>query len=76
MPPLLVGVLSKPLAKLFDRFAAKLVVIVIEIRLCRDVAYDYGWDDLTLTPKTEASRFIAEIACGCRAEKQAGHWKL
>jgi ketosteroid isomerase-like protein len=30
---------------------AKLVVIVIEIRLQGDVAYDYGWHDLTLTPK-------------------------
>jgi ketosteroid isomerase-like protein len=43
--------LKTRLAKLFDRFAAKLVVIVIEIRLCGDVAYDYGWHDLTLMPK-------------------------
>ena len=43
--------LKTRLAKLFDRFAAKLVVTVIEIRLCGDVAYDYGWHDLTLTPK-------------------------
>jgi hypothetical protein len=33
------------------RFTAKLVVIVIEIRLQGDIAYDYGWHDLTLTPK-------------------------
>jgi ketosteroid isomerase-like protein len=39
------------LASLFERFTAKLAVIVIEIRLQRDVAYDYGWHDLTLTPK-------------------------
>lgn len=43
--------LKTRLAKLFDRFAAKLVVIVIEIRLCGDIAYDYGWHDLTLMPK-------------------------
>jgi len=36
---------------LFERFTAKLVVIVIEIRLQGDVAYDYGWHELTLTPK-------------------------
>jgi ketosteroid isomerase-like protein len=44
-------VLKTRLATLFERFTAKLVVIVIEIRLQGDVAYDYGWHDLTLTPK-------------------------
>jgi ketosteroid isomerase-like protein len=39
------------LANLFERCTAKLAVIVIEIRLQGDVAYDYGWHDLTLTPK-------------------------
>ena len=36
---------------LFERFTAKLAVIVMEIRIQGDVAYDYGWHDLTLTPK-------------------------
>ena len=36
---------------LFERFTAKLSIIVIEIRLQGDIAYDYGWHDLTLTPK-------------------------
>jgi hypothetical protein len=39
------------LANLFERFTAKLSVIVIEIRLQGNVAYDYGWHDLTLRPK-------------------------
>ena len=43
--------LKTRLANLFERFTAKLAVIVIEIRLQGDVAYDYGWHDLTLTPK-------------------------
>lgn len=43
--------LKTRLTTLFERFTAKLVVIVIEIRLQGDVAYDYGWHDLTLTPK-------------------------
>src|SRR5580700_7516669 len=43
--------LKTRLANLFERFIAKLVVIVIEIRLQGDIAYDYGWHDLTLTPK-------------------------
>jgi ketosteroid isomerase-like protein len=43
--------LKSRLANLFERFTVKLVVIVIEIRLQGDVAHDYGWHDLTLTPK-------------------------
>jgi ketosteroid isomerase-like protein len=43
--------LKTRLANLFERCTAKLAVIVIEIRLQGDVAYDYGWHDLTLTPK-------------------------
>lgn len=43
--------LKTRLANLFDRYTAKLAVIVIEIRLQGDLAYDYGWHDLGLTPK-------------------------
>ena len=43
--------LRNRLVALFERFTAKLSIIVIEIRLQGDIAYDYGWHDLTLTPK-------------------------
>lgn len=43
--------LENRLKSLFERFAAKLAVTVVEIRMRGDVAYDYGWHDLTLTPK-------------------------
>jgi ketosteroid isomerase-like protein len=43
--------LKNRLENLFARFTAKLVVIVNEIRVQSDIAYDYGWHDLTLTPK-------------------------
>jgi ketosteroid isomerase-like protein len=39
------------LQSLFEQFAVKLAVIVVEIRIQGDVAYDYGWHNLTLTPK-------------------------
>ena len=54
--------LKTRLANLFERFTAKLVVIVIEIRLQGDVAYDYGWHDLMLTPKAAINPSVAEIA--------------
>src|ERR1700756_548466 len=39
------------LKNLFERFTASLAVIVNEVRIEGDVAYDYGLHDLTLTPK-------------------------
>jgi ketosteroid isomerase-like protein len=45
------NVLKTRLANLFELFTTKLSVIVIEIRLQGDTAYDYGWHDLTLTPR-------------------------
>jgi ketosteroid isomerase-like protein len=43
--------LKRRLEKLFADYTAQLSVIVIEIRLCSDVAHGYGWHDLTLTPR-------------------------
>src|ERR1700740_3424147 len=43
--------LKTRLSNLFERFTAKLSVIVIEIRLQGEGAYDYGWHDLRLMPK-------------------------
>ena len=43
--------LRSRLVALFERFTAKLSIIVIEIRLQGDIAHDYGWHDLTLTAK-------------------------
>ena len=69
--------LNTRLTKLFERFAAKLAVIVIEIRLQGDIAYDYGWHDLTLTPKDGSQPIhrrdrYADI---WRRDKE-GKWKL
>jgi ketosteroid isomerase-like protein len=44
-------VLEIRLKNLFERFTTTLAVIVNEIRIKGDVAYDYGLHDLTLTPK-------------------------
>jgi ketosteroid isomerase-like protein len=43
--------LKTRLDNLFLRFKVELAVIVIEIRIHGDVAYDYGWHVLTLTAK-------------------------
>jgi ketosteroid isomerase-like protein len=69
--------LKTRLTDLFERFTAKLSVIVIEIRLQGDVAYDYGWHDLTLTPKDggESIRRRHRYVDIWRRNKE-GNWKL
>ena len=69
--------LKTRLTSLFERFTAKLSVIVIEIRFQGDVAYDYGWHDLTLTPKDggESIRRRYRYVDIWRRNKK-GNWKL
>ena len=69
--------LKTRLTNLFERFTVKLAVIVIEIRLQGNVAYDYGWHDLTLTPKQggEPIRRRDRYVDIWRKDKE-GNWKL
>jgi len=69
--------LKTRLTNLFERFTAKLGVIVIVIRLQEDLAYDYGWHDLTLTPKdgSEPIRRRDRYVDIWRRNKE-GDWKL
>jgi len=70
-------VLKIRLANLFERFTVKLVIVVIEIRLQGDVAYDYGWHDFTLMPKHggEATHRRDRYVDIWRKNKE-GKWKL
>ncbi len=43
--------LRSHLSGLFARYDAKLNVIIIAISILGDTAYDYGWHELTLSPK-------------------------
>ncbi len=71
------NVLKIRLANLFERFTVKLVIVVIEIRLQGDVAYDYGWHDFALTPKHggEATHRRDRYVDVWRKNKE-GKWKL
>jgi ketosteroid isomerase-like protein len=65
------------LENLFKRFTAKLAVTVVEIRLEGNVAYDYGWHDLTLTPKDSGQPIHSRtryVDIWRRTRK--GDWKL
>jgi ketosteroid isomerase-like protein len=69
--------LKTRLEDLFGRFIPKLEVIVIEIRLHGDFAYDYGWHNWTLTPKAggppthRRDRYV-----DIWRRNQKGEWKL
>jgi len=69
--------LKTRLENLFERFTTRLVVIAMEIRLQGDVAYDYGWHDLTLTPKDggQPTRRRDRYVDIWRRNKE-GKWKL
>ena len=69
--------LKTRLASLFERFTAKLSAIVIEIRLQGDIAYDYGWHELTLTPK-DGGRAIwrRDRYVDIWRRNKEGNWKL
>jgi len=65
------------LASLFERFTAKLAVIVIEIRIRGGVAYDYGWHDLTLTSKNgDESIQRKDRYVDIWRKNKEGAWKL
>jgi len=69
-------VLKTRLANLFERFTVKLVV-VIEIRLQGDIAYDYGWHDFTLTPEDGgAAIHRRDRYVDIWRKNKEGNWKL
>jgi ketosteroid isomerase-like protein len=69
--------LSARLKSLFERFTAKLAVIVMEIRVDGNCAHSYGWHDLELTPKAGGSTIQrrSRYVDVWRKDKQ-GNWKL
>ncbi len=69
--------LRERLEKLFEHFTAKLDVIVMEIRVQGDVAYDYGWQDLTLTPKAHGqSTHLRTRYVDIWRRNKNGDWRL
>ncbi len=65
------------LKTLFERFTANLVVTVVEIRIQGDVAHDYGWHDLTLTPKDGGQPIHSRTRyVDIWRRRKQGDWKL
>ncbi|HTV59779.1 MAG TPA: nuclear transport factor 2 family protein [Verrucomicrobiae bacterium] len=65
------------LEKLFEQFNVQLAVIVIEIRIEGNAAYDYGWHEFTFTPK-EGGEVVRrrDRYVDIWRKNEAGEWKL
>ena len=71
------NVLKIRLANLFEHFTVKLVIIVVEIRLQGDIAYDYGWHNFTLTPKHDGeAKHRRDRYVDIWRKNKEGKWKL
>jgi ketosteroid isomerase-like protein len=69
--------LKEHLSGLFARYDAQLVPIVIEIKLLNDVALEYGWHELTLTPKHGGNPVCTRTRyLDVWKRNKAGEWKL
>lgn len=69
--------LREYLTELFARHNARLVPIVIEIKLLGDVALEYGWHELTLTPKDGGDPLYTRTRyLDVWRKDKAGGWKL
>ena len=69
--------LGQYLTELFARYNAQLVPIIIEIKLLGDVALEYGWHELTLTPKDAGDPVYTRTRyLDVWRKNRAGEWKL
>lgn len=69
--------LRRRMSELFSKFEARMAPIVIDIQVRGDMAIDYGWHKLTLTPKqggepvTSRQRYMETWM-----KDAAGQWKI
>ncbi len=65
------------LCSLFEKYQVQLVPIIIEIKVMGEVALDYGWHELTLTPKGGGEPICSRTRYFDLWRKdKAGNWKL
>jgi ketosteroid isomerase-like protein len=65
------------LQRLFTNYNARLVPIIIEIKVTGEVAVEYGWHELTLTPKCGSEPIWTRTRyIDFWKKDKAGNWKL
>jgi len=72
-----IAVWRKRLAELFADYQARLTPIIIDVVVLGGTAYDYGWHELTLTPKAGGSVVRERYRYFELWKKDAaGEWKI
>jgi ketosteroid isomerase-like protein len=70
-------VLRSRMTKLFAEYQTKLVISIITVQVLGAVAYDYGWHELTLTPKSGGEPVITRQRYFELWKKDAqGRWRI
>jgi ketosteroid isomerase-like protein len=70
-------VLRGRLAKLFSEYSVKINVIIIDILFEGDIAYDLGWHEFILTPKSGGEKLLKrERYFEMWNKNDAGEWKI
>jgi ketosteroid isomerase-like protein len=62
---------------LFSKYHARLVPIIIEIKIMGETAVEYGWHELTLTPKAGGEPlYLRTRYLDLWKKDETGQWKL
>ncbi len=65
------------LEALFRKYHARLVPVIIEIKIMGETAVEYGWHELTLTPKAgDDSVYVRTRYLDLWKKDKTGQWKL
>ena len=69
--------LRRSLAELFAEYEAKLTVIIIDISVFGSNAFDYGWHELTLTPRNGGEPVYRRTRyCELWSKQANGDWRI
>jgi ketosteroid isomerase-like protein len=65
------------LTDLFEAHEARLNVIIIDVTVLASTAYDYGWHELTLTPKNGGEpRYLRTRYMEVWSKQPNGEWRI
>jgi ketosteroid isomerase-like protein len=69
--------LRRYLEQLFTKYDTRLIVIIAAIVISGDLAYDYGWHELTLTPRDGGpSQLIRKRYLELWRKQGTGEWRI
>jgi ketosteroid isomerase-like protein len=69
--------LRRHLEQLFADYDTHLVIIMVAIVISGDLAYDYGWHELTLTPRNgSTSQLLRKRYLELWKKQNSGEWRI